>query len=62
MKKIFVLMAAMSLLCAQAQAQSFLDKLKQKAEEAAAGAILGEKAQSVLPESARSIAQMSVSF
>ncbi|MBO4635468.1 MAG: hypothetical protein J5669_08880 [Bacteroidales bacterium] len=59
MKKIFVLMAAMSLLCAQAQAQSFLDKLKQKAEEAAAGAILGEKAQSVLPESARSIAQMS---
>lgn len=39
MKKLFIAIAALSLLCAPAQAQGFLNKLKEKAEKAAGGNI-----------------------
>ena len=39
MKKLFIAIAALSLLCAPAQAQGFLNKLKEKAEKAVGGNI-----------------------
>ncbi len=43
MKKLFIAIAALSLLCAPAQAQGFLNKLKQQAEQAVGNAVLGDK-------------------
>ena len=44
MKRLFIAMAALSLLCAPAHAQSFLNRLKEKAEQAVSGA-MGETPQ-----------------
>ena len=49
MKRITILLAALALICGQAQAQSFLDKIKQKAESAIGGS-LGETMQGMIPE------------
>ena len=49
MKRITILLAALALICSQAQAQSFLDKIKQKAESAIGGS-LGETMQGMIPE------------
>ena len=51
----------MSLLCAPAQGQGFLSKLKEKARESVGGAIggiLGEKVQDMVPESVQNMAGM----
>ena len=45
MKKIFTIIAALALLCSQAQAQGFLSKLKEKAAEAVGGAQLAQYGQ-----------------
>jgi hypothetical protein len=61
MKKVVLLLAALSLLCAPAQGQSFLNKLKEKASEGVGSAIgnaLGQKVQGVVPDNAQSMAQM----
>ena len=50
MKKLFVAIAALSLLCAPAQAQGFLNKLKEKAEQAVGGNL--GLSQEVAPETA----------
>ena len=49
MKRITIIIAALALICSQAQAQSFLDKIKQKAESAIGGS-LGETMQGMIPE------------
>ena len=49
MKRITILLAALALICGQAQAQSFLDKIKQKAESAIGGS-LGDAVQGMIPE------------
>ena len=57
MKKLLVAIAALSLLCAPAQAQGFLNKLKEKASESMGGAFggaLGEKMQGRVPEDSQS--------
>ena len=46
MKKILTVIAALALLCSQAQAQGFLSKLKEKAAEAVGGALLGTSEES----------------
>ncbi len=48
MKRLSILLAALALTCAPLQAQSFLEKMKQKATEAVSG--IGEKVQDILPE------------
>lgn len=50
MKRLFVAIAALSLLCAPAQAQGFLNKLKEKAEQAVGGNM--GLSQEVAPETA----------
>lgn len=49
MKRITIIIAALALICSQAQAQSFLDKIKQKAESAIGGS-LGDAVQGMIPE------------
>ena len=49
MKRITIIIAALALICGQAQAQSFLDKIKQKAESAIGGS-LGDAVQGMIPE------------
>ena len=49
MKRITIIIAALALICSQAQAQSFLDKIKQKAESTIGGS-LGETMQGMIPE------------
>lgn len=55
MKRITVLIAALSLLCAPAQAQGFLNKLKEKAEQAVGGNL--GFSQEVAPETASMASQ-----
>ena len=57
MKKLFVAIAALSLLCAPAQGQGFLGKLKQQAEKAVGGNI-GEALGGLVPENVQNMAQM----
>ena len=57
MKKLFIAIAALSLLCAPAQAQGFLGKLKQQAEKAVGGNI-GEALGGLVPENVQNMAQM----
>ena len=45
------------MISAPAPAQSFLEKMKQKAEQAVGNAVLGDKMQDLVPESAKSVAQ-----
>lgn len=52
MKKLFIAIAALSLMCAPAQAQGLLNKLKEKASEAVGSVMnstIGEKIQDVIP-------------
>lgn len=49
MKRITIIIAALALICSQAQAQSFLEKIKQKAENAIGGS-LGDAVQGMIPE------------
>lgn len=51
MKRQSILLAALALTCAPLQAQSFLEKMKQKATEAVSG--IGVKVQDILPEGAK---------
>lgn len=57
MKKLFIAIAALSLLCAPAQGQGFLGKLKQQAEKAVGGNI-GEALGGLVPENVQNMAQM----
>ena len=52
MKRITIIIAALALICGQAQAQSFLDKIKQKAESAIGGS-LGDAVQGMIPDRGR---------
>ena len=59
MKKLIIALAALTLLCAPAGAQGFLNKLKEKASEAVGSVVsgaIGEKIQDALPESLKGAA------
>ena len=61
MKKLFIVIAAMSLLCAPAQGQAFLNKLKEKAVQAVGNTIgnaIGDKLQGDIPDSVKDMAEM----
>lgn len=61
MKKLFIVIAAMSLLCAPAQGQAFLNKLKEKAGQAVGNTIrnaIGDKFQGDIPDSVKDMAEM----
>ena len=61
MKKLFIVIAAMSLLCAPAQGQAFLNKLKEKAGQAVGNTIgnaIGDKLQGYIPDSVKDMAEM----
>lgn len=58
MKKIFTVIAALALLCSQAQAQGFLSKLKEKAAEAVGGALLGGNSEESSGNEANPYAQL----
>lgn len=61
MKKLFIVIAAMSLLCAPAQGQAFLNKLKEKAGQAIGNTIgnaIGDKLQGDIPDSVKDMAEM----
>ena len=59
MKKLIIALAALTLLCAPAGAQGFLNKLKEKASEAVGNVVsgaIGEKIQDAIPESLKGAA------
>ena len=59
MKKIFIALAALTLLCAPASGQAFLNKLKEKASQAVGNVVsgaIGEKIQDALPDNVKNAA------
>ena len=59
MKKIFIALAAMTLLCAPASGQAFLNKLKEKASQAVGNVVsgaIGEKIQDAIPDNLKGAA------